>query len=243
MKKKYYIIALCICIIAIFICSKQFYIGNNEQNKASTNHKDSVEKPPKANLDTAYYLNEKDITRCKTDSLFVDVDKFLKTKSTYDDLVSLIDAMANETPSSPVYGEKIFYVSKTAIYYWEINDKNINTSLIDLFVFSQDKQHILQYTMLYRDGKFIDGGINDLDDFSQNVLIKHKSKRYVFLHEVDKNCDSSAPILLDEDNQLYQTATSGDYVVNGDYFKKLSTISVSYNDLINKGNLKKIVLK
>ena len=52
MKKKYYIIALCICIIAIFICSKQFYIGNNEQNKASTNHKDSVEKPPKANLDT-----------------------------------------------------------------------------------------------------------------------------------------------------------------------------------------------
>ena len=52
-----------------------------------------------ANLDTAYYLNEKDITRCKTDSLFVDVDKFLKTKSTYDDLVSLIDAMANETPS------------------------------------------------------------------------------------------------------------------------------------------------
>lgn len=107
MKKKYYIIALCICIIAIFICSKQFYIGNNEQNKASTNHKDSVEKPPKANLDTAYYLNEKDITRCKTDSLFVDVDKFLKTKSTYDDLVSLIDAMANETLSSPVYGEKL----------------------------------------------------------------------------------------------------------------------------------------
>ena len=91
----------------IFICSKQFYIGNNEQNKASTNHKDSVEKPPKANLDTAYYLNEKDITRCKTDSLFVDVDKFLKTKSTYDDLVSLIDAMANETLSSPVYGEKL----------------------------------------------------------------------------------------------------------------------------------------
>ena len=108
MKKKYYIIALCICIIAIFICSKQFYIGNNEQNKASTNHKDSVEKPPKANLDTAYYLNEKDITRCKTDSLFVDVDKFLKTKSTYDDLVSLIEWPTKRLVH--LYTEKRFFM-------------------------------------------------------------------------------------------------------------------------------------
>lgn len=46
-----------------------------------------------------------------------------------------MDAIAKETPDLPVSGQKEFYVSKTAIYYWKPKDNSINKTMVDLFVF------------------------------------------------------------------------------------------------------------
>ena len=82
--------------------------------------------------------------------------------------------------------------------------------------------------MLYRNGKFTGGSINKLDVFTTDVILKHKKTRFVIFHEVDENSNSSAPILLSENNQLYQAAGSGEYNVRGDYFEKLAALSFSY---------------
>ena len=67
--------------------------------------------------------------------------------------------------------------------------------------------------------------------FTTDVILKHKKTRFVIFHEVDENSNSSAPILLSENNQLYQAAGSGEYNVRGDYFEKLAALSFSYNTL------------
>lgn len=175
--------------------------------------------------------------------MFVNVDEFFEDNEKYKDLTSLVDAIAKETPDLPVSGQKEFYVSKTAIYYWKPKDNSINKTMVDLFVFSKDKQSIFEYTMLYRNGKFTGGSINKLDVFTTDVILKHKKTRFVIFHEVDENSNSSAPILLSENNQLYQAAGSGEYNVRGDYFEKLAALSFSYNTLTENANLKKIVLK
>ena len=85
--------------------------------------------------------------------------------------------------------------------------------------------------------------LDKLDVFTTDVILKHKKTRFVIFHEVDENSNSSAPILLSENNQLYQAAGSGEYNVRGDYFEKLAALSFSYNTLTENANLKKIVLK
>lgn len=243
MKRTYCIVIFLVATVLISVCFHKYYVDNNAHEREKSNYKESDSYSNRNDMNTAFCLDAKKVGSHIEKNMFVNVDEFFEDNEKYKDLTSLVDAIAKETPDLPVSGQKEFYVSKTAIYYWKPKDNSINKTMVDLFVFSKDKQSIFEYTMLYRNGKFTGGSINKLDVFTTDVILKHKKTRFVIFHEVDENSNSSAPILLSENNQLYQAAGSGEYNVRGDYFEKLAALSFSYDTLTENANLKKIVLK
>ena len=177
--------------VLISVCLHKHYVDNNAHERAKSNHKESDSYSNRNDMNTAFCLDAKKVGSHIEKKMFVNVDEFFEDNEKYKDLTSLVDAIAKETPDLPVSGQKEFYVSKTAIYYWKPKDNSINKTMVDLFVFSKDKQSIFEYTMLYRNGKFTGGSINKLDVFTTDVIVgfpgeseEEFEKTYKFLDEI-----------------------------------------------------------